>query len=551
MMKNQKTTTRPPEPQQEGKKRIYPLRPPEPQRGAEKKIYLLRPPIVVVLGHIDHGKTSLLTAIKDFKILEKETGGITQHIGAYQIEHQGKKITFLDTPGHEAFSQMRSRGAKVADIAILVIDAAEGVKSQTKEAISHIKKAGIPVIIALNKIDKPEANPEKAKRELSQEGFLVESLGGKVPSLEISAKTKKGIPELLELILLVAEIEELKADFQKPGEGLVIESYLDNLRGPTATLLLTDGHLKIGDTVGTNSASVRIKNIENFQKTSVQKALPSDPVIIFGFNQAPGVGEKFKVFPDLASAENYIKTSKGGEDKSSSSPFAVAREEKEKASEVLEATDQQKVLNLILKTDVLGSAEAMEGILNSFPQEKIFLKILKSETGNINESDIKLALSSRATILGFRVKMDFIAKKMAEREKVKIIIFEVIYDLVERVRKIMEKIVEPKELRTDFGKVKVLAKFLTEKNRQIIGGRVTEGEIKKGALIEVFRPARDAGGGRTEEKIGQGKMINLQRNKKNAVLISKGEECGILFEGDVIIEEGDILLFYTEEKKKG
>ncbi|MCX6759202.1 MAG: translation initiation factor IF-2 [Candidatus Nealsonbacteria bacterium] len=551
MMKNQKTTTRPPEPQQEGKKRIYPLRPPEPQRGAEKKIYLLRPPIVVVLGHIDHGKTSLLTAIKDFKILEKETGGITQHIGAYQIEHQGKKITFLDTPGHEAFSQMRSRGAKVADIAILVIDAAEGVKSQTKEAISHIKKAGIPVIIALNKIDKPEANPEKAKRELSQEGFLVESLGGKVPSLEISAKTKKGIPELLELILLVAEMEELKADSQKPGEGLVIESYLDNLRGPTATLLLTDGHLKIGDTVGTNSASVRIKNIENFQKTSVQKALPSDPVIIFGFNQAPGVGEKFKVFPDLASAENYIKTSKGGEDKSSSSPFAVAREEKGKASEVLEATDQQKVLNLILKTDVLGSAEAMEGILNSFPQEKIFLKILKSETGNINESDIKLALSSRATILGFRVKMDFIAKKMAEREKVKIIIFEVIYDLVERVRKIMEKIVEPKELRTDFGKVKVLAKFLTEKNRQIIGGRVTEGEIKKGALIEVFRPARDAGGGRTEEKIGQGKMINLQRNKKNAVLISKGEECGILFEGDVIIEEGDILLFYTEEKKKG
>jgi translation initiation factor IF-2 len=309
--------------------------------------------------------------------------------------------------------------------------------------------------------------------------------------------------------------------------------------------------LKIGDTVGTNSASVRIKNIENFQKTSVQKALPSDPVIIFGFNQAPGVGEKFKVFPDLASAENYIKTSKGGEDKFSSSPFAVAREEKEKASEVLEATDQQKVLNLILKTDVLGSAEAMEGILNSLPQEKIFLKILKSETGNINESDIKLALSSRATILGFRVKMDFIAKKMAEREKVKIITFEVIYDLVERVQKIMEKIVEPKEVRKDLGKVKVLAKFLTEKNRQIIGGRVTEGEIKKGALIEVFRPGRGASGGGTEEKIGQGKMINLQRNKKNAALISKGEECGILFEGDVIIEEGDILLFYTEEKKKG
>ena len=471
--------------------------------------------------------------------MEKETGGITQHIGAYQIEHQGKKITFLDTPGHEAFSQMRSRGAKVADIAILVIDAVEGVKSQTKEAISHIKKVGIPLIVALNKIDKPEANPEKAKRELSQQGFLVESLGGKVPSLEISAKTKKGIPELLELILLVAAMEELKADAQKPGEGLVIESYLDSLRGPTATLLLTDGHLKIGDTVGTNSASVRIKNIENFQKTSVPKALPSDPVIIFGFNQAPGVGEKFKVFPDLASAENYIKTSRG---------------EEEKAPQVLEVADQQKVLNLILKTDVLGSAEVMAGILNSLPQEKIFLKILKSETGSINESDIKLALSSRATILGFRVKMNSIAKKMAEREKVRIIIFEVIYDLVEGVRKLMEKIVEPKEVRMDLGKVRVLVKFLTEKNRQIIGGRVTEGEIKKGALIEVFRPpARGAGG--AEEKIGRGKVINLQKNKKDAVLISKGEECGILFESiyppGIIIEEGDILLFYTEQKKKG
>ena len=510
-----------------------------------------RPPVVVVLGHIDHGKSSLLEAIRDFKITAKESGGITQHIGAYQVEEQGKKITFLDTPGHEAFSQMRSRGAKAADIAILVIDAAEGVKSQTKEAISHIKKAGIPVIIALNKIDKPEANPEKAKRELSQEGFLVESLGGKVSSLEISAKTKRGIPELLELILLVAEMEELKADSQKPGQGLVIESYLDNLRGPTATLLLTDGHLKIGDTVGTNSASVRIKNIENFQKTSVQKALPSDPVIIFGFNQAPGVGEKFKVFPDLASAENYIKTSKTELPKEAKVKKRMGSSSPEgKAPEVLEATDQQKVLNLILKTDVLGSSEAMEGIFKSLPQEKVILRILKSEAGNINESDIKLALSSRATILGFRVKMDFIAKKMAEREKVKIIIFEVIYDLVEGVRKIMEKIVEPKEVRTDLGKVKVLAKFLTEKNRQIIGGRVTEGEIKKGALIEVFRPPGHGAGG-TEEKIGQGKMINLQRNKKDAALISKGEECGILFEGNVTIEEGDILLFYTEEKRKG
>ncbi|PIP24182.1 MAG: translation initiation factor IF-2 [Candidatus Nealsonbacteria bacterium CG23_combo_of_CG06-09_8_20_14_all_37_18] len=541
MMKNQKTTTRPPEPQREGKKKIYPL----------------RPPIVVVLGHIDHGKSSLLEAIRDFKITEKESGGITQHIGAYQVEEQGGKITFLDTPGHEAFSQMRSRGAKVADIAVLVIDAAEGVKSQTKEAISHIKGARIPAIIALNKIDKPEANPEKVKRELSQEGFLVESLGGKIPSLEISAKTKKGIPELLELILLVAEMEELEADPQKPGEGVVVESYLDNLRGPTATLLLTDGHLKIGDIVGTNSAFARIKSIENFQKIAVEKAFPSDAVIIFGFNQAPKVGEKFEVFPDMENAENHIKISESEEDKSSSFPFAVAREEK--VPEVLEITGQQRVLNLILKTDVLGSAEAIEGILKSLPQEKVILKILKSAAGNINESDIKLALSSRATILGFRVKIDFVAQKILEREesklssssfagarkreKVRVLVFDIIYDLIEGARKSMERIVEPEEVRTDLGKVKVLVKFLTEKNRQIIGGRVTEGKIRKGAMIEVFRG--------TEEKIGQGKMINLQRNKKDIDEVQKGDECGILFEGNVTIEEGDILLFYIEEKRKG
>ena len=488
-----------------------------------------RPPIVVVLGHIDHGKSSLLEAIRDFKITAKESGSITQHIGAYQVEEGDKKITFLDTPGHEAFSQMRSRGAKVADIAILVIDAAEGVKSQTKEAISHIKEAGIPVIIALNKIDKPEANPEKTKRELSREGFLVESLGGKIPSLEISAKTKKGIPQLLEIILLMAEMEELEADNSKPGEGVVIESYLDNLRGLTATLLLTDGCLKRGEVIGTDSTFVKVKSIENFQKNTIKEAFSSDPVIIFGFNQAPKVGEEFRVFPDLAAAESHIKSLK-------EKTLAAA-----KPAEGL-VQEGQKVLNLILKTDVSGSIEAVEGILKSLPQEKIILKILKSEAGNINESDVKLAAVARARILGFRVKMDPVAKKMAEREKIRVIFFEVIYDLVEGVRKVMEKSVEPEEVKKDLGKMRVLAKFLTEKNRQIIGGKAIEGEIRKGALIEVFRE---------EEKIGQGKMINLQRNKKDAALISKGEECGILFEGSVAIEKGDILSFYTEERVKG
>jgi translation initiation factor IF-2 len=496
----------------------------------KQKNLISRPPIVVVLGHIDHGKSSLLEAIKDFKITAKESGGITQHIGAYQItmpagkhEEGGKKITFIDTPGHEAFSQMRSRGAKVADIAILVVDVAEGVKAQTKEATSHIKKSGIPVIVALNKIDKPEANPEKVKRELSKAGLLVEGLGGKIPSLEISAKTGQGIPELLELILLVAEMEELKADEKKPAQGVVIESYLDNLRGPTATLLLTNGTLKIGDIVGTSTAFTKVKSLENFQKVSISEALPSTPVIIFGFNQVPIIGEEFRVFSDIETAKNYLKI------------------KEKRAPEILEISGEKKVLNLILKTDVAGSAEAIEEILKSLPQEKVVLRILKSEAGSIDESDLKLAKGGKALMLGFRVKIDPVAKKLIEREEIKIMSFEVIYDLIEGIRKLMERIIKPEEVRVDLGRVKVLAKFLAEKNRQIIGGKVVEGEAKKGALIEVSR---------ADEKIGQGKLINLQKNKKDVEVLGKGEDCGILFEGEAKIEEGDILLIYQRERQK-
>jgi len=494
---------------------------------AEKKNknLITRPPVVVVLGHIDSGKTSLLDQVRKTRVAEKESGGITQHIGAYQVEKDGKKITFIDTPGHEAFSQMRSRGAKIADIAILVIDSAKGVQVQTKEAIKHIKESQAVPIVAFNKIDRPEADPEKAKGQLSKQEILVESLGGKIPSVNVSAKTGQGIEELLELILLIADMENFSADTSKTTEGVVIESYLDNQRGPIGTFLLNEGVLKPGDIIATPSTLGKIKGLESWQGKRINEALPSDPVVILGLEQAPRVGETFKVFDDIKTAKAYIK------------PL-----EERKKDQTFEVNPEQKVLNLVLKSDVLGSIEAIEEVLSKLPQEKVVLRILKSGVGQINENDVKIAKSSNALVLAFRIKTNPTAIKLAEKEKIRIMNFEIIYDLVEEIRKYMEKILEPEVIKTNMGKLKVLVGFWSEKKRQIVGGRMIEGEIKKGTLIEVTRD---------DEIIDRGRLINLQRNKKDIEKASRGEEVGILYEGEKKIEKGDVLVIFTKERKKG
>jgi len=494
-------------------------------KNSEKnKNLTTRPPIVVVLGHIDHGKSSILEAIKDLKITAKESGGITQHIGAYQIEHEGKKITFIDTPGHEAFNAMRSRGAKTADIALLVVAAEEGVKPQTKEAIKHIKEAGIPTIVVINKIDKPAANIEKVKRDLMGQEIIVESMGGDVPSINTSATEQKGIKELLEMILIVAEMEDLKANPSNPAAGTVIESHLDPKRGPTATLLLQDGTLKEGDILKTFSAAGKIKIIEDFQGNSIKKALPSDPVVVLGFEKAPGVGEKFQALENAGKVKKEIQNQKEGLFKD----FKITGNEKTK-------------VNFIVKTDVLGSLEAIENVLKDVPQEKVAINILSFGIGEINDSDVKLAKASKAIILAFRVKTNPAAKKMIERDDVKIMSFEVIYELAQVVRQILERKLKPEIIRKNLGKIKILTIFRTEKNSQIIGGKVLDGEARREAKLEVYR---------NEEKIGEGKIAKLKKEKEDIESIGKGRECGILYQGNTQLQEDDILEVYIEEREK-
>jgi translation initiation factor IF-2 len=503
-----------------------------------KNIIQTRPPVVVVLGHVDHGKSSLLEAIRDFKITARESGGITQHIGAYEVimdpsTNSGqvkKSITFIDTPGHEAFSAMRARGTEVADVALLVIDSAQSVQPQTKEAINVIKRSEIPMIVVLNKIDLPNADPEKIKRELSKVDVFVESMGGEIPSVEVSAKEKTGIDELLEMILLISDMKELKSETDVPVEGLIIESYMDSGKGPTATAIIKKGILNLKDIIATDIALGKVRGMQDFQGKQVQKALPSQPVVILGFEKVPAVGERFKFFKSVEEAEAKLK---------------IESQKREINVSIIDNDPTKKIVNIILKGDVFGSIEAIEGVLKNLPQEKVILRILKSEVGDINETDIKTAEMVKAQIIGFRVKISPTVVKMMQKEegqKIRIKTFNIIYDLIQEVRFGMEKSLEAEVVRKDIGKIRALVLFWAEKNRQIVGGKIQDGEIKKGLKLEVFR---------NNEKVGSGRIIELQRDKKIVDKLVKGDECGILFEGNVKIEKDDILVAFIEERKKG
>lgn len=490
----------------------------------EKSNLVLRPPVVVVMGHIDHGKTTLLDRIRKSKVAEKEAGGITQAIGAYQIEHSGKKITFIDTPGHEAFSAMRRRGAHVADIAILVVAADEGLKPQTEEALGIINESELPFVVAINKIDRNNSDPNRVKKELAEKSVLVEGYGGRVPIVELSAKTGEGVDGLLETILLLAELEELKYDPEKNGSGVVIESHLDPRRGAAATILVEDGTVSKGDfiIIGGQVAPVRI--CENFLGQPIDSAQASEPICIAGFGQVPELGEKFVVFKTREEAERRKNEIANIEVKA---PTPAAAEAK-------------MLVYIVLKTDVLGSKEAAEEILRAVASPELASRILKSEVGDVNESDVKLAAASKNTlVVGFKVGVSPAIRELAERNKVRIILSEIIYELVDEVKRAMLEIAPTEARRADQGQVKILALFKEEKGKQIIGGRMNSGKVGLGARFDIVR---------NNMKVGSGKIVSLQSQRADVSEVTEGNEFGMLVDADMTIAVGDTLEIFTEEK---
>ncbi|MEK7494041.1 MAG: translation initiation factor IF-2, partial [Patescibacteria group bacterium] len=450
-----------------------------------------RPPIVAVLGHIDHGKTTLLDHIRKSAVAAKESGGITQHIGAYEIIHNAKRITFIDTPGHEAFSKMRSRGAKIADIAILVVAADEGVKPQTLEALEHIQQSGAMLLVAINKIDKPEANPEKIKQQLAEKSVLLEGWGGTVPNQDISAKTGKGVDDLLTLILLAAELEELKADAAAPAEGVIIEAHKNARAGIVATLLVKNGTLTQGDFIVAGHALGKVKSLTTSAGTPASSVTFSSPVIVSGFETLPDVGETFYATENKKAAEALAASWKETQTK----PVAAV---------IQESTKERPVLNVIVKADTSGTKEALEKMVAALDFPTAATRIVKSEVGEVNDGDVSFARSSSAVIVAFKIKTLSAIAKAAQSAGVAIVEADIIYELTDALKEMLRKLLPPDIVRNDIGALSILAVFKTDTARMIVGGKVADGKIKRGAKADVTRKG---------VLIMTGKITQLQHNK--------------------------------------
>ncbi|MGN0505480.1 MAG: translation initiation factor IF-2, partial [Lachnospiraceae bacterium] len=492
-----------------------------------------RPPVVCVMGHVDHGKTSLLDAIRMTNVTSREAGGITQHIGAYMVEANGEKITFLDTPGHEAFTAMRMRGAKSTDIAILVVAADDGVMPQTIEAINHAKAAGIEIIVAVNKIDKPSANVERVKQELTEHGLIAEDWGGNTIFVPVSAHTKEGIDKLLEMILLTAEVGELKANPNRKARGIVIEAQLDKGRGPVATILVQKGTLHVGDTIAIGAAYGKVRAMMDDNGRRVKEATPSTPVEILGLNAVPDAGEVF------------IATDSEKEARTIAEAFISQGKEKlladTKAKLSLDGLFSQikagniKELNLIVKADVQGSVEAVKQSLEKLSNDEVAVRVIHGGVGAINESDVTLASASNAIIIGFNVKPDNTAKEIAEREKVDLRLYRVIYNAIEDVEAAMKGMLDPEYEEKIIGHAEVRQTFKASGVGMIAGSYVLDGKIIRGCSARITREG---------EQIFDGPLASLKRFKDDVKEVAAGYECGLVFEKFNDLQEFDQVELY-------
>ncbi len=492
---------------------------------SEKKNELKpRPPVVVVMGHVDHGKTKLLDAVRATNVVDEESGGITQHIGAYQVEKKGKTVTFIDTPGHEAFTTMRSRGARVADIAILVIAADDGIKPQTVEAIHIIEEAEIPFVVAINKIDKPDADIERVKKELSELNLNPEDYGGKTICVPISAKQGENIDDLLDTILLVADMEQETITANPDGNtvGSIIESHVDKHMGPVATILVQNGTLRIGDIVQIGNIPGRIRSLKDWQGNTLKEAGPSAPAQVLGLKKAPVVGDILQVVKDKKVLKQNVKAY-------DSFAFLNAKKKKKKEDE---EEEEKNSLNIVLRADKLGSLEAIVQSLHGIKHKEVSVEIVQKGLGNITENDVQLAQASHAYVLGFHAGMTPGAEKYAKDENVPVETFDIIYQLIDFVKEQLGELLEAETVYEKTGSLKVLAVFKKGQKSVILGGRVEDGTLKNKAPVKIVRKGK---------MIGEGLIAQLQKEKKNVAEAGKGTECGLRVEGDVDIIEGDII----------
>jgi translation initiation factor IF-2 len=499
----------------------------EPVFHDEEEDLAVRPPVVTIMGHVDHGKTSLLDAIRETQVAEGEAGGITQHIGAYQVHHDGHTITFLDTPGHEAFTAMRARGAKVTDIAVIVVAADDGVKPQTQEAVDHAKEAEVPILVAVNKIDKPGADPTRVRTEMSGLGLQPVQWGGDTEFVDVSAKTKEGLDDLLETIVVMAEVEELRANPDAPASGTVIESKLDPGRGPVVTVLISRGTLEVGDAVVAGAHWGRVRAMNDFLGNRVTEALPGEPVEILGFDGVPEAGERVR------GVENDRRARQLATERANRlQREALARRAGKKVSleDIFKSGVQE--LNLVLKADVAGSLEAIQDEIAKLPQEEVSVNVIRAAVGAVTESDVMLASASDAVILAFGVRPVGDARSVAEREGVEIRHYSVIYRAIEELRDAMQGMLAPEEVEEVLGTAEVRQTFRASRVGMIAGCHVLDGTVTRGSRVRLIRDGT---------VVYEGAIASLRRFNDDVREVAAGFDCGIVLRDFADVKEGDVL----------